>query len=180
MPIREIPLGDVIKEGSILSETIEYDAYKTSILKNLKTATKRQRWFTVGSEDGSVVKGLVINLTLDDNAATQTVYVRSFYDRLLKSLWSQGRAVLIGNPGVSKSWFQWYVIYRLVNQVQDQADVKDEFNEPIKVIARQVGSDYFALYLPKQDTVLWSTAIAIRVSSISCYSRSNLHVGDFY
>ena len=99
-------------------------------------------------------------MTLDDNAATQTVYVRSFYDRLLKSLWSQRRAVLIGNPGVSKSWFQWYVIYRLVNQVQDQADVKDEFNEPIKVIARQVGSDYFALYLPKQDTVLWSDRVS--------------------
>ena len=34
-------------------------------------------------------------------------------------------------------------MYLLVNQVRDQADVKDEFNEPIKAIVRQAGSTFF-------------------------------------
>ena len=71
-------------------------------------------------------------------------------------MWSHRSAVLIGNPGVSKSWFQWYIIYLLVNQVRDQADVKDEFNEPIKAIVRQIGSDGFDIYIHKRDTVLRS------------------------
>ena len=43
-----------------------------------------------------------VNISLNNNAVTQTVYVRSFYDRLLKAMLSTPRAVLIGNPGVSK------------------------------------------------------------------------------
>ena len=104
---------------------MDYDSYKTSVLKGLKTA----KMFDVGGEDGSTVKGFDLNFSLDNNAVTQTVYVRSFYDILLKTMWSTPCAVLIGNPGVSKSWFQWYVIHCLVNQVRDQAGVKDE---PIK------------------------------------------------
>ena len=166
-PIRETPLGDVIKNESILSETIgswnvKYNAYETSILKGLKTA----QMFTVGGEDGSLIKGFDLNLTLDSNAVTQTVYVRSFYDRLLKSMWSHRRAVLIGNPGVSKSWFQWYIMYLLVNQVRDQAGVKDGFNEPIKAIVRQTGSDYFDIYVPKRDTVFQSKYCGFSLSNI--------------
>ena len=64
---------------------------------------KTAQMFTVGGEDGSVVKGFDLYLMLDSNAATQTVYVRSFYDRLLKSMVSHRRAVLIGNPSLGFS-----------------------------------------------------------------------------
>ena len=70
------------------------------------------------------------------------MFVVSMTDSL-KSRWSHHKTVLIGNPSVSMSWFQWYITYCLVNQVRDQADVEDEFNEPIKVITHQQGSDIF-------------------------------------
>ena len=92
---------------------MDYDSYQTNLLKGLKTA----KMFNVGGENGSTIKGFDLNCSIDNNAVTQTVYVCSFYDRLLKIMWSTPRAVLIRNLGVSKSWFQWYVIHRLVNQV---------------------------------------------------------------
>ena len=157
---RDAPFGDVINDESILSEPIqrkynlEYNSYQTSLLKGLKTA----KMFNVGGEEESTVKGFDLNsnISVDNNAVTQTVYVRSFYDRLLKAMLSTPRSVLIGNPGVSKSWFQWYIIYHLANQVRDQADVKDECNEPIKVIVRQEGLDIYGVYLPKQEKVFQS------------------------
>ena len=105
---RDAPFGDVINDESILSETIqrkynlEYNSYQTSLLKGLKTA----KMFNVGGEEESTVKGFDLNsnISLDNNAVTQTVYVRSFYDRLLKAMLSTPRSVLIGNPGVSKSY----------------------------------------------------------------------------
>ena len=36
-----------------------------------------------------------------------TVYARSFYYRLFRCLRKSYRSVLTGNPGTSKSWFQW-------------------------------------------------------------------------
>jgi len=56
-------------------------------------------------------------------------------------MWRNRRAVLIGNPGVSKSWFQWYMMYRLVSE--------DEYNT--KLIIRQVGTRKVDFYFPRPE-----------------------------
>ena len=48
------------------------------------------------------------------------------------------------------------IIYHLVNQVRDQVDVKDECNEPIKVIVCQEGLEVYDVHFPKQERVFRS------------------------
>ena len=43
--------------------------------------------------------------------------------------------------------------------MQDQADVKDEYNESIKVIVRQRGLDGFDVYFPKREMVFQSNTL---------------------
>jgi hypothetical protein len=46
------------------------------------------------------------------------LFVRDFYPRLLQEIRKKERAVLIGNPGIGKSFFQFYYLARLVNPEQ--------------------------------------------------------------
>ena len=39
------------------------------------------------------------------------IFVREFYDELVKQLEANTNSILLGNPGTSKSWFQLYIMY---------------------------------------------------------------------
>ena len=61
-----------------------------------------------------------------------------FLSRLYDQLLSDQRAVLVGNPGISKSWFQWYMMYKLVHDA----------DYPCEIIVRQEGQD-LAFHFPQ-------------------------------
>ena len=71
-------------------------------------------------------------------------------------MWRSHHAVLIGNPGVSKSWFQWYMMYRLVNHVDVGAN-EDGYNRPTRLIVRQTGIKTMDFYFPSQEKVFRSS-----------------------
>jgi len=114
--LQATPFKDVIEDSGVLSKTLqrfylEYSPKGTDLLEQLKEA----KTFNL-SEGESALKAFDIpspHLGITPRGTPQTVYVRSFYDRLFTVMWRNRRAVLIGNPGVSKSWFQWYMMYRL-------------------------------------------------------------------
>ena len=63
---------------------------------------------------------LINSLSLLENSFSQdlqgnTLYIRSFYSDLFDAILEQKHCILIGNPGISKSWFQLYMLYRFVN-----------------------------------------------------------------
>ena len=83
---------------------------------------------------------------LDSNSPTPGVlYIREFYPRLFAQLWTKRWSVLTGNPGISKSWFQWYIMYQLA---------KEAVQEP-RVILRQCGS-VVQYYFCDYDVVYFS------------------------
>ena len=46
-----------------------------------------------------------------------TILIHSFYDRLAKQLLSHQWSILLDNPGISKSWFQWYLLYSITRNL---------------------------------------------------------------
>ena len=141
--LKDTLFAEVIKDRFVLSKTLqrldlEYSPPETNLLQQLKKA----KTFKL-CKDESAVKAF--NIRSSDlglvSVTPQTVYVRSFYDRLFNVMWRNHRAVLLGNPGVSKSWFQWYMMYRLVNE--------EEYNT--KLIIRQTGTQRVDFYFPRPE-----------------------------
>ena len=88
----------------------------------------------------------------DDGNPRRFLYVRNFYNRLFEAMWTgRGNILLLGNPGVSKSWFQWYVMYRLVNCKE-----RVHLSNPPEIIVRQLGSDSLTFFFPNRDKVYTS------------------------
>ena len=105
---------DVLKDEH-LSKSLSHYGLEPSLeagqlLKNLKAA----RVVNLSTdEEGTVPK--ITAVTIDSNLGAaspdnRTIFVRSFYNRLFNKLWRERQSILIGNPGISKSWFQWYMI----------------------------------------------------------------------
>ena len=147
--LQDTPFTDVIKDkykkddSGVLSKTLqrfglEYSPLGTDLLEQLKKA----KVFKLSEGESSLKAFNIDSSDLGvDSITPQTVYVRSFYDRLFKVMWRNRRAVLIGNPGVSKSWFQWYMMYRLINE--------DKYNT--KLIVRQIGTRKVDFYFPRPE-----------------------------
>lgn len=117
---------------SLISE----DHEQSSLLKAIKTASILD--ISAAEEGGIQAMTLSDNLILDkDSVMPSTLYIRDFYPRLFESLQGSKRSILLGNPGISKSMFQWYMIYRLVSE-----DVSLNKSRP-EVIIRQFGVSNF-------------------------------------
>lgn len=110
--LKETPFVDVIQNDFILSNlTLEetgLQPYPNNVLKSLKKADVFK-----SSKGENAVEAIRVCHPLEPGIARSTeIYARSFYDDLFKVIWKQRRAVLLGNPGVSKSWFQWTYFLR--------------------------------------------------------------------
>ena len=118
-------------------DLMEY-SYMRSILMELKKASIKEILNSRVKEitfEGKVV--------VDTSPLGSTLYVRDFYSRLYDQLFNSRRAILIGNPGISKSWFHWYILYKLLHD----ADC------PFKVIIRQAGQQKMAFIFPQHCQV---------------------------
>jgi hypothetical protein len=98
----------------------------------------------------SRVKEITFHKEVDkESPLGSTLYVRDFYPQLYDQLLSDHRAVLTGNPGISKSWFQWYMMYRLIHGTE----------YPCKVVVRQEGQN-LAFYFPQTCQVFNTTSVS--------------------
>lgn len=78
----------------------------------------------------------MVNVRL--NYICWAIVIHDIYFDLLQK---DPRSVAIGNPGVSKSWFHWYILYCLVNKDEIPNLEPNHLNssDPPKVIVHQVG-----------------------------------------
>ena len=98
-----------------------------------------------------------LNIPAADSVVPNTLYIRDFYPRLFNCLRKEKRSILVGNPGISKSWFQWYMIYSLVKEDVSLGPNHLGNNSHPKVIIRQIGKEKLTLYFPEYDKA-YSTA----------------------
>ena len=118
---------------------VEKDESKSSFLETLKSAN-----ITDVSSSDENQQGRIQAITLSNGMKFDggkefmgnTLFVRDFYPRLFNCI-METDAILTGNPGISKSWFQWYIIYRLVKD--------SNYN----VIVRQVGDQRIDFLFPQ-------------------------------
>jgi len=157
------PFNDVLKEPRSLQDLKRHfnvhmvvSDEQESVLKALKTANVTPLYDA--RKDGVRVSALTLpSAVLEDSTspAGPTLFIRDFYHRYFDLLRQQHKSIVIGNPGVSKSWFQWYILYRLVNEKEIPNLGPNHLNsrEPPKVIVRQVGDSKLFFYFPLCDKV---------------------------
>jgi hypothetical protein len=76
------------------------------------------------------------------------LFVRDFYPDLLKEIRKSRRCVLIGNPGIGKSYFQFYYLARIMNPSLFGPLPPDCFGstEPPRFVIRQEGTRRMTIY----------------------------------
>ena len=111
--------SDVLKcKMHMLEElNLREDHNTTSIIKDLQTA----KVFNIPAcgkqtNEESLVRGVSVSGVKFDKFSVQpsTIYFRRFYPTLLSCLLEKTYSILTGNPGISKSWFHWYILYHMV------------------------------------------------------------------
>jgi hypothetical protein len=110
----------------------------------------------------SILEGGITRIELPspidtDNTFSNVLYERPFYNELLKSIRSKKRILLIGNPGIAKSYFQYYYLVRILNPSLFGQLPPDHLGstEPPKFIVRQVGEAMY-LYSLEDSKVFYS------------------------
>ncbi len=124
---------------------IQENLEQASFMKAIKKASFEKESLQSSIVNSSAIQAMTLSdnkYEFDDNSIMpSTLYIRDFYSRLLDSLLSTKNSILLGNPGVSKSMFQWYIIQRLVSEGR------------YELIIRQVGDEKFTFFFPGIDKV---------------------------
>ena len=147
----EAAFKDVLAEQSNMLHDLQLKEHVPSIriLRNLRTAKE----FCSPAEGESLLSGIVMSDGSDLGVDTEfpqvgvlpsTLFIRKFYPDLLNNLLMNKYSILSGNPGISKSWFQWYILYHMLKQGNDCK---------FKLIARQVGQSNLSLFFPHSGKV---------------------------
>ena len=78
----------------------------------------------------------------------QKLFVRQFYPDLLREIRENKRSVLIGNPGIGKSFFQYYYLARILNPSLFGPLPPDCYGSttPPKIVIRQEGTDAMTIF----------------------------------
>jgi hypothetical protein len=76
------------------------------------------------------------------------LFVRSFYPDLLQDLRKRHRSILMGNPGVGKSFFQFYYLLRIFNPTLFGDLPADSYGSvaPPKIVVRQISGESIEVY----------------------------------
>ena len=137
---------------------LEEDHNATSILKGLQTA----KVFNVSAcgeqtNKESLVQGVTVSGVQFDKVSVQpsTIYFRRFYPTLLSCLLEQKYSILMGNPGISKSWFHWYILYHMVNE-----NVVRTVEAP-KLIVRQSAEEKLEFVLSEFSKVFYTSFVQL-------------------
>ena len=121
------------------------DSAGSSLLTDLKTAAPVDI-----STNGTCIQALTVDTEVPEGASIMpnTLYIRDFYDRLFNMIRRNMHTILVGNPGISKSWYQWYMLYRLVNEQSLGPNHLGNNSSP-KVIIWQTGMEAMTFYFPQ-------------------------------
>jgi hypothetical protein len=78
----------------------------------------------------------------------ESLFVRKFYPDLLKEIRKYKRSVLIGNPGIGKSFFQGYYLARIMNPSKFGALPPDCYGstDPPSIVVRQMGARNMTIF----------------------------------
>lgn len=140
---------------------LEEDHKTFAILKGLRTAQE----FHLPAEQTDV-ESLISGVTLSgvefntNSVQPSTLFFRKFYPALLNNLLKSKYSILTGNPGISKSWFHWYILYCVV-----RGDVVNGFNPTL--IARLVSNRQLVFIFPKFDRVYCTYSVSIGLALLS-------------
>ena len=82
------------------------------------------------------------------NIADNKLYVRDFYPDLLAKVRKMERCVLTGNPGIGKSFFQFYYLARILNTDKFGPLPPNHLGstDPPKIVIRQVGDKVVTIF----------------------------------
>ena len=138
------------------------DQKTTTILEGLRTAKE----FNLPAEGESLVSGVTVSgVELSEpSVLPSTIFIRKFYPDLLKNLLRNKYSVLTGNPGISKSWFHWYVLYHMVKE----NDCK------FKLIVRQVADRLMAFIFPQCGKVFYTINVKLGLALLEHDIRQDL------
>eukprot|EP00732_Lithocolla_globosa_P001583 Lithocolla_globosa_v1_NODE_808_length_3237_cov_9.760876.p3 type:complete len:150 gc:universal NODE_808_length_3237_cov_9.760876:3236-2787(-) len=98
---------------------LEYDSKATSFIEQIRTGQVKKEKLPVRAQlapQRSHVDALIFPTPFESSSPVNNVlYCGEYYDRLFALLRTFRRSILNGNPGISKSWFQFYMMWRLGN-----------------------------------------------------------------
>ena len=131
-PVLRVERG--ISDGMLERLNLQEEPDTTAILKGLQNEEVRN--IPCDCNEESIVRRITLDkVTFDPySVMPSTIYFRKFYPTLLNRLLECDQT---GNPGISKSWFHWYLLYCMVNK-----HVKVEVKVP-RLIIRQVAQSEF-------------------------------------
>ena len=121
----------------------EPDPTKTDLLVKLATCTKE----SISSDVDIIRIGEDADVGIE-SLSPSTLYVRQFYPDLLTEIRKRKRSALIGNPGVGKSFFQFYYLARIMNPDLYGPLPPDCFGstDPPKIVIRQEGTASMSVF----------------------------------
>ena len=144
-PFEEVLISSYTSSFRNLKE----DSHAITLLKALKTAAPVDL-STNGICIQAVTLDTEVKIPQGASIMPNILYIRDFYDRLFNMIRREKHTILVGNPGISKSWYQWYMLYRLVNEQSLGPNHLGNNSSP-KVIIRQSGMEEMTFYFPQID-----------------------------
>ena len=159
---QDTPFKDVIDED-FLSEPLSHyglkvDSDGVQLLKSLKTPEIVQLRSSEQHHDRDCdVTAVTVNSELfksspfpgtTSEVLPETILVRSFYNRLAKQLLSRRWSILLRNPSISKSWFQWYLLYSIARNLGPGCH--GNIQSPT-VVVQQIAKDMMTYYFPQTE-----------------------------
>jgi hypothetical protein len=127
---------------------------ETQFLQCLKNLTKDS--ITNLGPSGANVSVIQLPKALSSSQLySDLLFVRDFYPSLLEDLRKSRRSILVGNPGTSKSFFQFYYLARIFNPLVFGSLPKDSFGstDPPDVVVRQICGFHLEIYQQSSDQV---------------------------
>jgi hypothetical protein len=129
----------------------EFLEYETNLLKNMKNLTNKS--ITKLHPEISVVDlGMKLNI---NRVSSDLLFVRDFYPSLLEDIRKNDRAILLGNPGISKSFFHYYYLARIINPSLFGSLPIDCYGStnPPEIVVRQICGEEIQVYDTANETV---------------------------
>lgn len=131
--------------------SLEYDNARTWNLEALKNSTAMPVVATTGGEGTPLIachvghfKGQIF---FDVYGRLKFLYIRQGYDELYEdmvALWRTdgvNKVLLVGNAGTGKSWYQLYILRRLIKRNTDYQNDADDYD----FVFRQVGHQHYLI-----------------------------------
>ena len=129
----------------------EFLEYETNLIKNMKNLTNNS--ITKLNDEISVVDlGMKLNT---NRVSSDLLFVRDFYPSLLEDIRKNDRAILLGNPGISKSFFHYYYLARIINTSLFGSLPIDYYGStnPPEIVVRQICGAEIQVYDISNETV---------------------------